>query len=479
MSVVIFSVHVALGGVLTPRSVFTTMTLINVIQSELMKHLSLSVMALSECHVSITRLQNFLATPEPHLRILEANQTNDTAIIASDESAENYGKKSDRPDRVMLLRNVTCYWDFLVGKTVKSDDLQKTHVDAVDLESSNSSKTEENLTKGAIVALSDINLEIYQGELCCIIGAVGSGKSALLEAITGELPCAQGDIIVRCISIAYCSQEPFLMDGTVRQNITFGLPFQQEWYDQIIEACCLSVDLKQFRNSDQTIVGDRGVQCSGGQRARIGLARALYQDAQVIVMDDPLSAVDTKVGRKIFYSAIQDLCIKRGKSVVLATHQHQFIGESRCVLLVNGRIAHDGTYEECVLASNGGITSSLQNSSANSLPSFETKDLTIPEPENDGQREPAEVVPEKTSDNMQDHKEQTATGIVKRSTFVNYMNAMGGLLVSIMVLLLFAAAQRALTTCRHTVSGSLSLPFRGAFHLSLTVLVHYRSLGSI
>ena len=101
MSVVIFSVHVALGGVLTPRSVFTTMTLINVIQSELMKHLSLSVMALSECHVSITRLQNFLATPEPHLRVLEVNQTNDTGIFACDESAENYGNKSDRPVEVM------------------------------------------------------------------------------------------------------------------------------------------------------------------------------------------------------------------------------------------------------------------------------------------------------------------------------------------------------------------------------------------
>ncbi|MFN9956460.1 MAG: ATP-binding cassette domain-containing protein, partial [bacterium] len=112
-------------------------------------------------------------------------------------------------------------------------------------------------------------------------------------------------------------------------------------------ACCLLQDFTQFQNGDQTIVGDRGVQCSGGQRARIGLARALYRDADVVLLDDPLSAVDAKVGRVLFFSAIQGLCVQRGKCVVLATHQHQFLGSSRCVYMSRGEIAYVGSYSDC------------------------------------------------------------------------------------------------------------------------------------
>eukprot|EP00957_Ditylum_brightwellii_P123813 9437988-Ditylum_brightwellii.AAC.1 len=104
--------------------------------------------------------------------------------------------------------------------------------------------------------------------------------------------------------------------------------FQSEWYNRVLAACGLDVDILNFSNGDKTIVGDRGIQCSGGQRARIGLARALYRDSDVLLLDDPLSAVDSKVGRLIYYSAILGLGVERGKCVILATHQHQFIGDT-------------------------------------------------------------------------------------------------------------------------------------------------------
>jgi ATP-binding cassette subfamily C (CFTR/MRP) protein 4 len=447
MSVVIFTVHVAIGGVLTPRNVFTTMTLINVVQFELMKHFSLAVMALSECHVSVTRLQHFLATPEPPLQ--------KALTGASGHYASGKNGNSDQQP-LFVMKNVTCYWDLSALTSSK----QSEYTDAADVEaaSNTSGDAPASLSSdyGHTIAVADINLKLLPGELCCVIGAVGSGKSALLEAMTGELPHASGEIIRRNNTLAYSSQEPFLMDGTIRENITFGLPFREEWYHEILQACGLHIDLQQFRNGDDTIVGDRGVQCSGGQRARIGLARTLYRNAQVILLDDPLSAVDTKVGKLIFYSAIMDLCVNRGKCVVLATHQHQFIGDARCILLKQGgRIVCDGSYEECVAASNGTITSALRqstNASTKDLPGLagdngKKQEATVEKI--DAQKLVQQVVDDK-EDNNEDgafeddalaHKEQKSTGIVKLSTFMNYLNAMGGIWVGVFVLCLFAAAQ--------------------------------------
>ena len=130
-------------------------------------------------------------------------------------------------------------------------------------------------------AISNISLELQKEQLTCVIGTVGSGKSALLQAIVGELPVFQGSISRQCNknnsncgkmedgtqarqSISYASQDTWIMDGTVRENVTMGLAFDQDWYDRVIDACGLRMDFKIFRDGDQTIVGDRGVQCSGG-----------------------------------------------------------------------------------------------------------------------------------------------------------------------------------------------------------------------
>jgi ATP-binding cassette subfamily C (CFTR/MRP) protein 4 len=169
-----------------------------------------------------------------------------------------------------------------------------------------------------------------------------------LQALVEELPVSSGTITRRYGSLAYASQDPWVMDGTVKENITMGIAVDEKWYNQVVEACGLKMDFQQLRDGDQTIVGDRGVQCSGGQRARIGLARSVYRDPDVLVLDDPLSAVDAKVGRQLFQEAILGLMVKRGKCVILATHQHQYVNDSRCVLVVQGRVGCEGSYEDCV-----------------------------------------------------------------------------------------------------------------------------------
>lgn len=166
------------------------------------------------------------------------------------------------------------------------------------------------------------------------------------------------------------------------------------------------------------------------QRARIALARAFYRDADIILLDDPLSAVDSRVGRVLFYSAIQDLGVKRGKCVVLVTHQHQFIGDSRCIMMSGGRIACVGSYQTCVDASNGKLTFAAQHHSSSDLAKLDTSEAKPIDLREEAMSSVAtldkEGDPESSDGNIDDHKEVRVVGEVKRTTFLNYLRAMPG-----------------------------------------------------
>jgi ATP-binding cassette subfamily C (CFTR/MRP) protein 4 len=228
------------------------------------------------------------------------------------------------------------------------------------------------------------------------------------------------------------------MDGTVRENVLIGQDWDKEWYEKVINACGLDVDYKQLRQGDMTIVGDRGVQLSGGQRARIGLARALYLDADVLVCDDPLSAVDAKVGRLIFYEAIQGLAVSRGKCVVLATHQHQYVSEARCVLMSNGKVECVGSYADCVKESGGKLTAHAPDTSVDN-----TSDSALAEtnPLADTMKPKIEVKEEQLIIDEEEGKEANVTGLVHLETFLNYFRAMGSVWIGIALLLLFSVTQ--------------------------------------
>ncbi|KAJ8961187.1 hypothetical protein NQ318_008870, partial [Aromia moschata] len=140
--------------------------------------------------------------------------------------------------------------------------------------------------------LMDINLEIAPGTLCCVVGSVGAGKSSLLQMILRELPLSSGKLEIAG-SISYSSQEPWLFVSSVRNNILFGRSYERDRYRDIVKVCALERDFQQFPYGDKTLVGEKGVSLSGGQRARINLARTVYFDADIYLLDDPLSAVDT------------------------------------------------------------------------------------------------------------------------------------------------------------------------------------------
>ena len=154
--------------------------------------------------------------------------------------------------------------------------------------------------------LSRLNFTVQMGELVAVVGAVGSGKSSLALALLGEVPRVDGTFSTYG-RVAYASQSAWILSGTVRNNILFGMPFDRVRYDRIVRACALDRDFANFPDGDATAIGERGVTLSGGQRARISLARALYFDADVYLLDDPLSAVDARVSRILFDQAIRGM----------------------------------------------------------------------------------------------------------------------------------------------------------------------------
>ena len=175
------------------------------------------------------------------------------------------------------------------------------------------------------VNLVQISLEAKRGETVVIAGPVGSGKSSIFEALTNQMFLKTGSVeISESVSIA--PQEPWLMSGTIRENILFGSDYDAKWYRQVVDVCCLEPDFAELEQGDRTSVGQEGIALSGGQRARIGLARAVYQKSRIILLDDPLSAVDRHVSKKIWNKCIQQTL--KDTTVILATHQINYLNQA-------------------------------------------------------------------------------------------------------------------------------------------------------
>jgi ABC-type multidrug transport system fused ATPase/permease subunit len=154
-------------------------------------------------------------------------------------------------------------------------------------------------TSSQVPTLQDLNFRVQQGKRVAICGTVGSGKSSLLSCILGEIPKLLGEVQT-CGRIACVSQSPWIQSGTIEQNILFGTRMNRERYETVLEACSLKNDLDILPLGDQTIIGERGINLSGGQKQRIQIARALYQDADIFLFDDPFSAVDARTGLHLF-----------------------------------------------------------------------------------------------------------------------------------------------------------------------------------
>ena len=257
---------------LTPTRVFSTLMYVNVLRVSIGIMIPQAVRNGSELLISLDRIQEFL---------LSENYKEVPQIYADD---------NNNNDSSIHIENLKVAWP------------------------------------GSHTTIYDsLSLSVRPGELIGICGAVGSGKTTLFSVLTGELAeegTSNGSLRVSSRPTV-ASQEVWLMSDTVRNNIIFGRAFDEQRYDQVVSACGLLPDFDQFTDGDKTIVGDRGITLSGGQKARIGLARCCYEGGDIFLLDDPLSAVDTVVGRHIMDHCVNGLL--KGKTILLITHQHQFL----------------------------------------------------------------------------------------------------------------------------------------------------------
>lgn len=291
---------VFLGRTISADIVFSMAQYFNTLQLVAAIFYPLAVSLGAEALVSITRVEQFL-NQEEHDTTLKGLK-----MVKGEQIVPN--------SKVLLLNDVTATWSV--------DSKRKT--------------------------LDGVTCHVNAGKLCAIIGPVGAGKSSLYQLVLGELPMQSGNVEIHG-ELSYGSQEPWLFPGTVRNNILFGLPYDKKRYQDVVTHCALLTDFEQLPNGDKTIVGERGSSLSGGQKARISLARAVYKRADIYLLDDPLSAVDAHVGKHLFDEVIgRNGFLARDQATrILITHQVHFLNDADWIVIVeDGRISRQGTYKD-------------------------------------------------------------------------------------------------------------------------------------
>uniref|UniRef100_A0A669Q1V6 ATP binding cassette subfamily C member 2 n=1 Tax=Phasianus colchicus TaxID=9054 RepID=A0A669Q1V6_PHACC len=205
-----------------------------------------------------------------------------------------------------------------------------------------------------------VNLDIKPGSLVAVVGAVGSGKSSLISAMLGEMENIKGHINIQG-SLAYVPQQAWIQNATLKDNILFGSELDEARYQKVIKACALLPDLELLPAGDQTEIGEKGINLSGGQKQRVSLARAVYNDADIYILDDPLSAVDAHVGKHLFEHVLGPKGLLQKKTRILVTHSISFLPQAdNIVVLVAGTVSEHGSYN--TLLANRGAFAQFLNS---------------------------------------------------------------------------------------------------------------------
>ncbi|KIW09371.1 hypothetical protein, variant [Verruconis gallopava] len=279
---------------LTTDIVFPALTLFNLLTFPL-SMLPMVITSVIEASVAVSRISSYLTADE-----LQPD------AITQEETVEEVGEES------VCVRDATFTWNRSEGRTV----------------------------------LEDVNFSAQKGDLSCIVGRVGAGKSSLLQALLGDLYKIKGEVIIRG-RCAYVAQSPWVMNASVRENIVFGHRWDPHFYNKTIKACALVDDFATLPDGDQTEVGERGISLSGGQKARLTLARAVYARADIYLLDDVLSAVDSHVGRHLIDNVLGPKGLLASKTRILATNSIPVLMEANFVLLLrDGRITERGTYQQ-------------------------------------------------------------------------------------------------------------------------------------
>ncbi|XP_072451109.1 ATP-binding cassette sub-family C member 5-like isoform X2 [Chiloscyllium punctatum] len=397
-----FTLHMAMGYDLTAAQAFTVVAVFNAMTFAL-KITPISVKALSEASIAVGRFKHLLLMEElevvrkepdsPHSAIEFQNaslawEKSSTCSLEwqSKLNKDEIKKIKKRKEKELTKERKNVYVEGDPGSSLPEQNDHLLLGTKMQLDRDNIHVNLSSPKPKLQSVLHNINLTVEQGKLVGICGSVGSGKSSLISAVLGQLILLEGTVAVRG-TFAYVAQQAWLLNATLRDNILFGKKYEEERYNNVLEACCLYPDLEALPCGDMTEVwaditteadsvhlsdcssvfsnrrsldinqdlelwlnslfwiGERGANLSGGQRQRISLARALYSDRNTFLLDDPLSAVDSHVGAHMFTHAIKSGMM--GKTVLFVTHQLQYLVDCDEVLFMrDGCIAEQGTHEE-------------------------------------------------------------------------------------------------------------------------------------
>ncbi|ORX94321.1 P-loop containing nucleoside triphosphate hydrolase protein [Basidiobolus meristosporus CBS 931.73] len=340
ISLFTFVTYWATGNPLRPDKVFVSLTLFNVIRLTMTSFFPQALATSAEAHVSAKRIKEFLLLPElkPLEPIQEAlnkisKEISSTSVDKIDLEKNNEKANLEsfvRSDSILEMNDAAFNW--AIGNNPSAIN-PKEFSDIMD---------EDKAKEADHCVVQNLSFKLGHNELLAVVGPVGSGKTSLCMAILKELHLDRGTMNVstkldgKPIQIAYAAQSPWLFAGTVKENILFGAKFDPARFRKVVQVCQLERDFLILSNGEETLIGERGVTLSGGQKARVALARAVYQKADLYILDDPLSAVDPHVGFKMF-----DECIRgflKDKAVILATHQLQYVKDCNSVLVLESGI---------------------------------------------------------------------------------------------------------------------------------------------
>ncbi|XP_037922789.1 multidrug resistance-associated protein 4-like [Hermetia illucens] len=335
------------GGDISANKVFVVTSYYNILSAIMAQMFVRGVAEMAEAFVSFRRLQAFLDYEEKEVNKKDFLNQFGMNGDAGDKPKANGVETLDK-GIALQLRHASAKWSAPNPNATKQYDTKKKTKQSKKLKKlakkRGSTPKQETDFKDRLT-LDDVSIDFKKGKLIGIIGAVGSGKSSLLQVILEELPLKTGS--VNCPGkISYACQEPWVFSATVRQNILFGLEMDRVRYDSVVKACALLKDFEQFSDGDMTIIGEKGASLSGGQKARINLARAVYRQADIYLLDDPLSAVDAHVGRHLFEEVIGPTgrLARRHVTRILVTHQIHFLKEADWIVVLNdGKIEMQGT----------------------------------------------------------------------------------------------------------------------------------------
>lgn len=386
--------YIYLGGQLTAAKVFTVSSCFNILNDSMIRFWPYSMTVSAEAWVSAKRTKDFLLLGLQKYLEMKVNQKR----ILKDKSDE----------KGISIEKATAVWDD--GRP----------------------------------ALRRCNMKIKKESLAAVVGSVGAGKSALLNILLGEISVIEGRIYVNG-NISYAAQEPWLFEGTIRENIVFVEPFDLERYQKVLKVCCLEQDIQMLPNGDMTKVGERGVSLSGGQKARVSLARAVYRKADIYLLDDPLSAVDTHVGKHIFERCIQDFL--KDKIRVLVTHQLQYLRNVENVILIkDGIIEAQGSYRDLQkLGEFEMVSQSYEEHERIRRESYKEDDDEKSLLEQDDLEELQEVIEE-------DRQEKHAKGAVSSKIYKMYFQALGNNFYLLVIAILFIGTRAMLTSIDYFLS---------------------------